>query len=489
MQFGREINRLLAALLLAFLLVGLSASYWAVFGPVSILLRDDNPRLVEAEAAIMRGDIVDRHGDVLVTSVRDDNGVLLRRYLYPEFNGALGYFSLRYGVNGAEAAYDGLLRGDALVGSLDDYVGRQLLHRPQRGTAVQLSFDLQTQQAVMAAMGGHTGAAVVLAVPSGEVLALVSLPAYNPNVLDAQWDTLVAAPGNPFFNRVLQGSYQPGGMLQIPLMVGALVQQQPLTTRFEDADTPVQLTTVTDGTQSTFAVTCLQPPPAGTLTLAEAYVYGCPTPFVELAETLGAQRVQQIFDMFLLGNPPTLAGFVVQPPATTASAGTLATPTAFVVSDTHLLADALGQGQITLSPLHMAVIVSALLNHGNAPQPQALLATRDPGAGEWTPAASTFATTPLTTPESAQQLQMLMREAVANGSAAAAARAGYDIGGQTALAYAGTGSKTWFAGFVTLADGRSAVVVIVLENSSDPAEAARIGGLALQAAADGMQND
>ncbi len=488
MQFGREINRLMAAVLIAFALVALSATYWSVYGPDTILLREDNPRLVEAEASIVRGDMVDRNGELLVTSQADETGQLARRYLYPEMNGTLGYFSLRYGVGGAEAAFDTQLRGDDLTGDLGDYFERGILHRPQRGSSVQLTFDLDIQRQVAAAMQGYTGAAVVLSVPSGEVLSLISLPTYDPNTLDADWETLVAAPGNPFFNRVLQGNYQPGGMLQTPLMLGALATSQPLDTPFEEGDAPVSITTSTNGTPTTFTVNCVVRPSLSSLTLVDAYIYGCPAPFAQVASTLGVDYVQQAFGTFLLNNPPTLPGFVVEPVDLVTPTGTpLPTAAPVALNASNLQAEVLGQGQLTLTPLNMAVIIAALLNGGNAPQPYALLAVRPPDADVWTPVESSHTTIPLTTAESAIQLQDWMRQAVTSGTAQAAARTGLDIGGQAALAYSGEGSKTWFAGFASLEGGGSVVVVIVLENSNNPEEAARIGGEALAAAVAGMQ--
>ena len=63
-------------------------------------------------------------------------------------------------------------------------------------------------------MGDYHGAVVVLNIPSGEVLAIVSLPTYDPNTLDTNWEQLTQAAGKPFFNRALQGAYQPGGTLE-----------------------------------------------------------------------------------------------------------------------------------------------------------------------------------------------------------------------------------------------------------------------------------
>jgi hypothetical protein len=72
MRFAREINRLLMGILVTFGIVSISAAYWSIVGPDTILRRDDNPRLVEAEASIMRGNIVDRHE--LGTSITNADG-------------------------------------------------------------------------------------------------------------------------------------------------------------------------------------------------------------------------------------------------------------------------------------------------------------------------------------------------------------------------------------------------------------------------------
>ena len=101
--------------------------------PGYYLQRQDNPRLVEAEAEIMRGDIVDRNGNVLVTSIKNSDQNVTRRYLYPELYSALGYSSLRYGVSGAEAAFNTTLRGDDLQNEFKDQFLRDLLHLSKQG--------------------------------------------------------------------------------------------------------------------------------------------------------------------------------------------------------------------------------------------------------------------------------------------------------------------------------------------------------------------
>jgi len=474
-QFTREINRLVIGLVILFSIVTLAAAYWAVIGPDTILKREDNPRLVEAEASILRGAIVDRNGNVLADSQKLDNGQVQRDYLFPAMYSALGYYSLRYGASGAESAFDPTLSGSGSGGSggLGDTASTllsSLLHRPQQGADIQVTFDLNVQQKIADAMKGQHGAAVVLSVPDGAVLAMISLPTYDPNTLDQNWDTLVKAPGNPFFNRVLQGNYQPGGALETPLMATAFLINHSIDDTFAQATDPVTLDKLQLG--------CAVRLPSVTLSLREAYTFACPRPFEVLAQDLGSETIRATIDTFRLDQQPTLSGFVSAPAAT--SLTPTAEATAQSQSDLTLLA--LGQGTMTVSPLNMAMMAAAIVNDGNTPQPYVLMNTRAQNTPTWTPVQAVRPSIPLATSKTARQLQDLMRDAVANGAAQNAGRPNIDIGGHAAIAYSGDGSLAWFVGFATFAGRKGAAVAIVLENSDDPGLASDIGGTALAAA-------
>ncbi|MDQ7036989.1 MAG: penicillin-binding transpeptidase domain-containing protein [Anaerolineae bacterium] len=367
MEFTREINHLLIAMLLAFFMVGLSASYWALTGDDTILQREDNPRAVEDEAAIRRGSIFDRNGTLLVESVLVD-GFLERHYRIDSFYSATGYFSLRFGVGGAEAAYDDILRGDTLSQDFDAYFSQEILHRPQEGLDIRLTLDSDVQQEIVDVMGDKRGAVVVLNVPDGDVLALVSLPTYNPNALDDEWDDLIEAPGNPFFNRVLQGQYQPGGMLQTPLMTAAILTNQTFDVITADADAPITVADVT--------LTCAVEPPESDLTFTQAYAYACPRPFALLAQQINQTTLENILVNFRLSSPPSLTGFIIENPEEDPEFVSEVTSEADIVEESNLIADLLGQGDLTINPLRIATLVAAVINEGNAPQPHALDAIR-----------------------------------------------------------------------------------------------------------------
>lgn len=467
-MFTREINRLLIGLLFCFAIVTLAAAYWAITGNDTLLRREDNPRRVEAEAEILRGAIVDRNGEPLAVTERTANGTAVRRYLHPEMYGALGYYSLRYGVSGAEEAFNAILRGDSLERDLNQQLATSLLHHPQEGSDVQVTLDLGIQTAAVEALRGHTGAIVVLGVPGGEVLALVSQPTYNPNTLDQDWEELKTDPSNPFFNRAVQGSYQPGGVLETPLLAAALLVRNPLDEEISAATEHVEVNDLEVG--------CAVRLPDIALTLRDAYAFACPRPFSNLAQELGGNTVQAVFDTFHLGATQPLL-FRTQNTVTTPP-----TPTLGELSTDELQRMALGQGALNVSPLNVAMMAAAIVNDGNAPQPYLIEATRAPETEGWSDVELIRPTIPITTIGTARQLQDLMRNAVANGAAQNAGRPNIDIGGHASLAYSGDGTLAWFVGFATLGGRQGVAIAVVLENSDDPGLAADIGGTTLMAA-------
>lgn len=476
MRFGREINRLLIGLLFGFALVAAAAAYWAVSGADTILQRTDNPRRVLAEAAIRRGMIQDRDGTILAESV-SANGAMTRRYPHPEAYSAIGYYSLRHGAGGIEAAFDAILSGSehAASGDLWRRLEAEVLHLPQQGSDIRLTLELDVQRVLIDAFAGAQGAAVVMSVPDGAVLGMISQPDFDPNLLDAQWDDLRADPGRPFFNRALQARYQPGSAAQTLLMAGALLTRQPLDTPIENASASFQLGDLT--------LSCAFALPDLELTLRDAYAFACPTPFAALAEQLDVSGVQGLLDTFRIGALPTLLGAET---GSASGAGVIPTSQLTVTAD-NLLAEALGQGSWGLTPLEMATIAAGIVNDGNAPQPTILAGVRHPDSDTWTSADTPRPTLAIATTSTARGLQDLMRSAAAFGAAGNAARSFLDIGGHVGLAYTGDQTLAWFIGFVTVDIRRAAVVVIVLEDSRDLGLAADIGGAALAQAWETLQ--
>lgn len=204
--------------------VGLVAavSHWSLVRGPELTGRADNPRRVLAERRIKRGPILDRRGEILARTVGQP-GDYQREYLAPQAAPVLGYASITYGVAGIEAALDDVLRGEAGVDPVEQWWLYTLLHAPQEGRSVQLTLDSELQSAASLSLAPHAGAVVALEPTTGAVRALVSLPTFDPNTLDEDWDALVRDPTAPLFNRATMGLYHSGQSL-LPVYLGIALQ-------------------------------------------------------------------------------------------------------------------------------------------------------------------------------------------------------------------------------------------------------------------------
>lgn len=476
----RDLARVTLALLIAFAAMALAAGYWSVIAAPDLRARDDNARNIIAEQRIRRGTIFDRAGEPLALSSEAANGLMVRRYPHLEAVSATGYYNLTYGTAGIEAAYDSLLRGeesrDELQTLLDD-----LLHRPPQGGDVRTTLDLRVQQAVAGALAGRTGAAIVLDVPAGAVRALVSQPGFDPNALEGQWDTLVADQRAPLLNRVTAGLYQPGGVFQTVLLAALFAAQPDLSDAgaallAQPADTFNEAVRVGDLTLG-----CLHQPTTATPTLADAYAFGCPAPFLTLVESvLSPEALRQRLEALGLLDAPALNGFPTAPAPVSLPAVTVSP-----AAQTALLT---GQGALTITPLHLAQVVAAVAHGGNAVPLHLVDAVRPPDATDWqlSPATQTRDRAMLRTDVALALEQALAYAARTNPDTAAAALSDVPLFGHSALAYAGPGETpyAWFYGYVRTgeADGQALVVVVVVEDERNPTVAARVARAAFEAA-------
>jgi peptidoglycan glycosyltransferase len=450
MSSGREIGRLLWGVLGVFALVTLAVSYWVVSGQETILQREDNPRVVEFNSSILRGAIYDRYDVLLTQTIALENDTTQRVYDNEAFYGALGYYSFRYGSGGVEASYDSVLSGANLARDMAQFFQEDVLHQARVGSDIRLTLDSVWQTRVYGAMNGQSGAVIVLDADNGELLSMVSLPTYNPNTLDAEWESLTQASGKPFFNRVLQGNYQAGGLLQTPLMAAAFLSDYVLDATMRDASTPVMVADVSLG--------CALQPPSSTLTLLDAYAYGCPRAFATLIEASNPTTLRHLVGVFHLNQLPTIADF-----ATQTGVPTEATPevTAEAVATMSVIDDLLGQGQVTVNPLAVAQMVSAILNDGDAPTLRLLLATRAPQATDWQDLPLVPSSQALMTDATARQL----REWMLRNSQLIGVRDS-TIGSHVAIAYSGESAQVWYVGFQEI-DGQKRVIVVVIEDTTD----------------------
>jgi peptidoglycan glycosyltransferase len=480
MNLNHPLNRLALVMLIGFALVALSLIHWSVFAADDLLALNDNPRLVEAERAIQRGAIYDQAGVLLAQSVevgRSPSGlpVMQRRYPHLEASGAVGYYSLVHGVGGVEAAFDRQLRGDDRRDVGQQFID-SVLHRPEVGSDLRLTLNLELQQTITTAFGGRRGAAVVIEVPSGAVRAMVSMPSFDPNRLDETWADLKRNPTAPLLNRVTQGVYQPGGSLETVILAAILANQEPLDQPAVGAAMPLAV--------NGLSLNCAIQSPLAVATIQRAYAMACPFVFADaVLNTPGPLKVQQMIKTFGLLKPPVLAHFET-------TAGDPGLPLNELADSDELRAAAAGQSDLTVTPLQMVVVASTVANAGNSIALYMVDAIRPPGVTAWQTLNPPADEAAVITRDVAMAIRTAMSDSVKIGSAQANALGsvlptGANLYGHGSIAYTGPNqnANAWFIGFVDLPDGRSIASAVLVEGTSETRAAATIGQAGLIKAA------
>ncbi|WP_051822653.1 penicillin-binding protein 2 [Desulfonatronum thiodismutans] len=144
------------------------------------------------------------------------------------------------GKKGIEFTMESSMRGRKGARQVDvDAAGRQLgttmLVPPEAGGDVRLSIDLELQEFVDQALGEHVGSVIVMEADTGQVLALVSKPAFDNNMFvsglsHADWALLRDNPAHPLQNRAIQSAYPPGSVFKLVIAGAALTHRIAATT-------------------------------------------------------------------------------------------------------------------------------------------------------------------------------------------------------------------------------------------------------------------
>ena len=296
---------------------------------------------------------------------------------WPDYR-ARGYaFSERVGKDGAELAFESVLRGipGAELVNADGSVAR-ILSPPVPGSTVALTIDLPLQEAAEAALadfiaaapGAGGGAAVVIEVGTGDILAAASWPSYDLSRFAADYETLAADPLHPLFHRAFQGLYAPGSTFK-PVTAVAALEEGVITPDTRIRDTGV-FTAYRDYQPACWLYRQSRTT-HGLLNVSEALTVSCNVFFYTLGYHLGIELLDYYAGQFGLGQPtgaelPEAAGAVAGP-ALSARLG----KTWFGGST---LAAAIGQSDHQFTPLQLACYTATLAGGGRRYQAHLLRA-------------------------------------------------------------------------------------------------------------------
>ncbi|MEJ2263745.1 MAG: FtsW/RodA/SpoVE family cell cycle protein [Anaerolineales bacterium] len=343
-----------------FLFTGLAAAalvagWWAVYRGPGLLERTDNPRRAIADRYVPRGEILDRRNQQLAVTQKS-SGEYFRQTLYPSLGPVIGYTNAVYGQSGLEASLDPYLRGLRGNPALTVWWHHLLYGQPPPGLDVRLTLDLNLQNTADQLLAERRGALVLLNSQSGEILAMASHPTFDPNLLDQNWTDLVKDPSTPLLNRATLGRYQPGPALA-PLLYAAA---------WRDGKVPSvpQLNTLSYQLDDLELTCALQPQEP---TWNNLLAGGCPTAQLALAQSLGKDAVLTLYKQLGFYTPPSLR----------LPTDSLPSPLAF---DDEARAF-LGQANIAVSPLQMALAAGTISTGGIRPAPRLASAVNTPKAG------------------------------------------------------------------------------------------------------------
>jgi penicillin-binding protein 2 len=391
------------------------------------------------------------------------------------------------GQYGVEKTYDGWIRGKPGQKSIEvDVQGHERrvlqVEEPVKGNDLYLTIDLELQKIAEEALGEESGAVVAIDPWTGDILVMASHPPFDPNILSgvltpAAWDALANDPRHPMNNRAIQGQYPPGSVFKI-VVSSALLE--------------------TDIVPTSFTVDCKgglrfgnrlyrdwKRAGHGLVSLHRAFVESCDVFFYEVGTRLGIDTLAEYAKRFGLGRPTGI-------PLASEKSG-LIPSTAWKLRARgepwypgETLSAAIGQSYITVTPLQLAGMVSAIATQGYQYKPRILKAMKgDKGTLD---ESSPVLTGVLQLRE--QTLSTLYRAlggvvAEEHGTGRAAYSKEVQIGGKTGTAQV-VGAKPWMtednmprkfkdhAWFVAMAplERPRIVVVVLVENGGHGGSAA-----------------
>jgi penicillin-binding protein 2 len=336
------------------------------------------------------------------------------------------------GQSGVEAEYNDILMGKngsrrVLVNSKGKEVG-ELSDTPAiPGRALPLTIDLDLQITAEEALGNNPGAIVAMDPRTGEILAMVSRPTFDPNafavrISSKDWNALLSDPGKPLLNKSIQAQLAPGSVFKILMSVAGLQ---------ENAIDPSQKVNCAGG--ATFYGHFFKCDRRhGPVNMSQAISVSCDTYFYTLGQKLGISRIAQYATAFGLGQktgidlPQEASG--VMP----SEAWKIKTQKQkWYAGET--ISVSIGQGAVAVTPIQLARAIGGVASGGQLRTPHVVRADNLPPNFPLAQHFNDVTTVPIR-PETWNLVTDAMADVTTTGTAAQAHLPGIDFAGKTGTA-------------------------------------------------------
>ncbi len=389
------------------------------------------------------------------------------------------------GQDGLESIYDTVLRGKPGIENVEvDSMGRveRVLadkenQDPVAGNNLVLNIDSVFQNKVVGYLQDginqakltqpevKSGAVVVMNPQSGAVLSMVTIPSFDNNlfakgVSQTDYQKLLDDPGKPLFNRATNGTYPSGSIIK-PLEASAALQEGTIT-KTTSFNTPAAITigqyVFPDWKDHSYESTNVERAIAESNNVFFYSVGGGYGPI----QGLGVERLKKYFNLFGLGNdtgvdlPSEASGLVPDPAWKKKVQGA-----DWYIGDTYH--EAIGQGDLLVTPLQMVTAVSAIANGGRLYQPQIAKEFRDSSGNLVQSFAPKATRQGFISPANLQTVQEGMRMSVTDGSSRKLGELPFSSAGKTGTAQFFDNQKThaWFECYAPYENPQIAVVVLI----------------------------
>lgn len=453
-------NILLTVYLIVGLFIGMSV-YLGYFIQVESEDVINNPynsaRLNNFEERVMRGKILANDGTVLAETTISEEGSETR--VYPQgalFAHVVGYSSV--GKTGIESLANYYLLSSHINPLTKAF--HQLADQKSDGDTVVTTLDITMQRIASEELGDRKGAVIAMEPETGKILAMVSKPAFDPNLVDEQWEELVNGDNTEalLLNRATQGLYPPGSTFKI---VTALQYMR------EHPGSYNEYRFVCDGIYEfqNFTIQCYHKTAHGEEDFEMAFANSCNGAFSSLGQEMDLTSLKNLSEQLLfnreqpLSIPYSKSTYVMEEGA----------------KDWEIAQTVIGQGNTLMTPMHNLILTSAIANGGMLMQPY-LIERVENVNGE---VVKQFMPVPygeLMVANEAKGLQVLLEKVVTDGTGSALRTEEYAVAGKTGSAEFEKGKEThaWFVGYAPAENPEIAVCVIVEEGGSGGKEAAPI---------------
>lgn len=421
-----------------------------------------NPRISSQKQNVIMGSVTDRDGTVLAytdeTGSRRYNSNEQTRLAVSQVVGDSGG-NVSTGVDTFHAQY--LLGFKA---SILERLADAFTDTPQRGDDVQLTISERLSRYISEQFpAGKRGAVVVLDYSTHEILAMVSMPQFDPEDLSSALEHEAAG---ALINRAIQGLYPPGSTFKIVTMASALSNLPDLDDFAFDCTGyyPVGNYSVTEASAH------------GVQTLSDAFIHSCNTAFAALSQDLGYALLGETAEQMGFNENFLFSDLIMY-------------NSSYPIDDLSaedLAWSSIGQGRVLATPLHMALIAAAVANGGVMNEPRLLGRITTAQGGERALPDHMEGWRVMEESVAARLEKEMIRTVQSGTGTRAALDNGYVVAGKTGSAEASDDksieSHAWFVGYVTNENAPYAVCVLVENGGSGGAVAAPLARRVLQKA-------